>query len=220
MKITKEGFAVLENDSHISKWIEQSGQLSHDTNMLPLLDPYIHKGFTVIDVGSFVGDHTKYYVDRVGRTGSVYAFEPNLPAFECLEYNMKGYPNVATFNKGLSDKKHSISIAQNVNVGASHAVEGNDVECITLDSLKLKECHFIKMDCEGMELKALMGAEETIRKFKPVMLLEINRGALIKQGTSAEEVFLWLSSHGYSFRNIYAEQGLEDKQLDIICTPQ
>jgi FkbM family methyltransferase len=219
MKIVN-GIAILENDTHISKWVIQSGQLSHDTNMLPLLNQYIKKGDTVIDVGGYIGDHTKYYVDRVGREGSVYAFEPNLPAFECLQYNMRKYPNVGLFNKGLSDKKHSISIAQSDNVGASHAIEGNDVECITLDSIKLKQCHFIKMDCEGMELKALQGSKETITKFKPVMLLEINRGALIKQGTSAEEIFLWLTAYGYSFRNIYKEQGLEDKQLDIICIPQ
>jgi len=212
--------ALLENDSHISRWIEESGQLSHDTNMLPLLDPYIHKGFTVIDVGSFVGDHTEYYVNRVGREGKVYAFEPNERAFECLKFNMSEYPNVGCFRMGVSDSKHTISIAQSDNVGASHAIEGNDIQCVTIDGLKLKECHFIKMDCEGMELRALKGAEKTIANFRPTMLLEINRGALERQGTSADEVFAWLNEHGYTYRNIYAEQGLEDDQLDILCLPK
>lgn len=214
------GIALISYDSHITQWVKMEGRLDHDRNLLPLLAPYIHKGFTVIDIGSYVGDHTKYYVNRVGREGRVYAFEPNPPAFECLEYNMAKYPNVLCLNMGASDKPHKIAIAQNDNVGASHAIDGDDVSCITIDSLSLSSCHFIKMDCEGMELRALKGAEKTIAKFRPVMLLEINRGALERQGTSADEVFAWLNDHGYTYRNIYAEQGLEDDQLDILCLPK
>lgn len=220
INVKGKAIAILSNDSHISRWIEETGELSHDKNLLPLLNPYINRGDTVVDVGAFCGDHTQYYVDRVGGEGTVYAFEPNLPAFNCLEFNMTNYLNVKLFNKGLSDKKHLISIAQSDNVGASHAVEGDDVECIALDSLKLKACHFIKMDCEGMELKALKGAQRTINKHRPFMLLEINRGALERQGTSADAVFEWLSDNRYFYRNIYAEQGLNDAQLDIICISQ
>jgi FkbM family methyltransferase len=187
---------------------------------LPLLNAYIHKGFTVVDVGAFCGDHTEYYVNRVGRTGKVYAFEPNPPAFECLEFNMAKYPNVACFNMGASDRKHTISIAQSNNVGASHAIEGDEVKCITIDSLGLTECNFIKMDCEGMEIKALDGAKSTIAKHRPTMLIEVNRGALKRQGVSAEALFMWLEVHGYTYRNIYANQGLTDEQLDIICIPK
>lgn len=220
MKILSNGVAVLENDSHISRWIEETGQLSHDQNLLPLLNAYIHKGFTVIDVGAFCGDHTDYYVQRVGREGRVYAFEPNAKAFECLEFNMSRYPNIWIYPMGASDKPHKIAISQNENVGASHAIDGDDVSCITIDSLSLSSCHFIKMDCEGMELRALKGAEKTITQFRPTMLIEINRCALERQGTSADEVFVWLNERGYSYRNIYAEQGLEDDQLDIICLPK
>lgn len=212
--------ALIEDDSHICEWIKMEGRLDHDQNCLPLLNAYIHKGFTVIDVGAFCGDHTEYYVNRVGREGKVFAFEPNERAFECLVFNMSKYPNVAPFCLGASDSKHTIGIAQNENAGASHAVEGNNVSCIPIDRLKLTECHFIKMDCEGMELRALNGARKTIAKFRPVMLLEINRGALERQGASAEEVFAWLAEHGYTYRNIYDNQGLTDSQLDIICLPK
>lgn len=222
MKITQlkgRSVATIENDTHISRWVLESGRLDHDQNTLPLLAPYIHKGFTVIDVGAFIGDHTEYYVNRVGRTGKVYAFEPNPPAFECLKYNMDRYPNVAVLNVGASDRPHGMALATDPNMGASHAVKGDAVKCITIDSLNLSECHFIKMDCEGMEIKALDGAKETIAKHRPTMLIEVNRGALVRQGASAEALFMWLDVHGYTYRNIYAGQGLEDEQLDIICIP-
>jgi FkbM family methyltransferase len=223
MKITQlkgRSVATIENDSHISRWIEESGRLDHDQNMLPFLNAYIHKGFTVVDVGAFCGDHTEYYVNRVGRTGKVYAFEPNPPAFECLEFNMAKYPNVAVLNVGASDKPHGIGLATDANMGASHAIEGDELKCITIDSLGLTECHFIKMDCEGMEIKALDGAKATIAKHRPTMLIEVNRGALKRQAVSAEALFMWLEVHGYRYRNIYDNQGITDEQLDIICIPK
>jgi FkbM family methyltransferase len=211
--------ALIEGDTHISRWVIESGRLDHDQNMLPLLNAYIHKGFTVVDVGAFIGDHTEYYVNRVGRTGKVYAFEPNPPAFECLKYNMDRYPNVAVLNVGASDRPHGMGLATAANMGASHAVEGDELKCITIDSLELAECHFIKMDCEGMEIKALDGAKGTIAKHRPTMLIEVNRGALARQGVSAEALFAWLEVHSYRYRNIYSNHGLTDEQLDIICFP-
>lgn len=223
MKITQlkgRSVATIENDTHISRWVLESGKLDHDQNTLPLLNPYIHKGFTVVDVGAFIGDHTEHYVNRVGRTGKVYAFEPNPPAFECLKYNMDRYPNVACLNFGASDKSHGMALATDPNMGASHAVDGNAVKCITIDSLELAECHFIKMDCEGMEIKALDGAKATIAKHRPTMLIEVNRGALKRQGASAEALFMWLDVHGYTYGNIYKGQGMTDEQLDILCIPK
>jgi FkbM family methyltransferase len=212
--------ALIEDDSHICEWIKQSGRLDHDQNCLPLLEPYIHKGQTVIDVGSFVADHTEFYRQRVGRTGKVYAFEPNPKAFECLKYNMADYPNVACFNVGISDKSETIGLVEDKNAGATYPTKGTQIPCITIDSLNLSECHFIKIDCEGYELKVLTGAKQTIEKYKPKMLIEINRGALVRQGITAFEVFAYLSSIGYEYRNIYAGQGLDDEQLDILCIPK
>ena len=210
---------LIETDSHICHWIIQEGRLDHDRNVLPLLDPYIHKGFTVVDVGSFVGDHTEYYAERVGRTGSVYAFEPNPIALECLEFNMKIHPNVAVLGVGASDHEHTISLSPQTNTGATYAIEGDEIKCITIDSLDLPECHFIKIDCEGMELSVLKGAENTVAKFRPTMLIEINNGALNRQSVSVSYVFGWLSSHGYTYRNIYAEQAMDGEQFDILCQP-
>jgi FkbM family methyltransferase len=211
--------ALIENDSHISKWVIQEGRLDHDQNTLPLLDAYVHRGFTVVDVGAFVGDHTIYYANRVGSRGSVYAFEPNPKAYECLKYNMKGRENVVCFKRGVSDSKHTIGLAQEVNAGATHAIADGDIQCVTLDSINLPNCHFIKMDCEGMELRALKGAELTIRKHRPTMLIEINQGALVRQGFDSLDIYNWLNDNGYRYRNIYDNQGLTDSQLDIICTP-
>src|SRR5688572_13750228 len=115
MIILGNGLAVIEGDTHVSHWVQESGRLDHDQNMLPVILPYIRPGDWVLDVGAFIGDHTIAYLDAV-REGTVLAFEPNPEAFRCLRWNCKKSIN---FNMGLSDKNEILDIKLNPNAGAS-----------------------------------------------------------------------------------------------------
>ena len=53
-----------------------------------------------------------------------------------------------------------------------HSFSERGVEHITIDSLNLHTCDYIKIDVEGAEILVLMGAIETIKKFKPVIMFE------------------------------------------------
>ena len=63
MKILPNGIAVIEGDSHISMWVEQSGRLDHDTYALPIILDHIPEGGIVVDGGAFIvleeGDQVK-----------------------------------------------------------------------------------------------------------------------------------------------------------------
>lgn len=218
MKILRNDIAVLEHDTHISRWVEQSGRLDHDQNMLPLLAPYIPKGGTVVDVGAFIGDHTEFYATAVGITGSVVAFEPNPSAYACLAHNMARHKHVTCINAGLSNRSHKITIHQALNAGASRPKDGGDISALPLDSISLASCDFIKMDCEGFEPYALHGAERTIRHHRPVMLIEVNPAALEEHGFTPSDIFTVLDAIGYSYRNVYAGQAMSGEQYDILCT--
>lgn len=214
MKIVN-GIAVIEGDTHISKWVEQSRRLDHDHNMLPLVLRHIVPSTVVIDIGAYIGDHTIAYVNA---GAVVYAFEPNPEAFECLRYNLGGAANL--YNIGLSDHDGEMAfLSPNENKGMGFLSEGNGVTVTTLDRQDLTPS-FIKIDVEGMEINVLRGAENTIKAYRPVMLIEINRPALERNNSSAEEIFEWLKNHHYSFENIYPGQSLDELQLDIICKPE
>ena len=218
MKLTKHGIAIIEEDTHICKWVKESGRLDHDQNMLPLIGKYLKEGDTVIDIGAYIGDHTIYYSKKVGPTGKVLAFEPNKEAFECLNYNLGQYNNTQCYNLAVGEKVGKISIDDScVNKGMAHIKEGNDIDVITLDLVSLTSLNFIKIDCEGFEIEVLKGAKNTINHFKPIMLIEINDATLNRYGKDRKEVFELLDSYGYSYSNIYKWQGLNDSQLDIIC---
>jgi FkbM family methyltransferase len=217
MKITKEGIAVLENDTHISKWVEESGRLDHDQNMLPLVLQYIKPGDTVVDCGAFIGDHTIAYLNKVGVKGFVYAFEANTEAWECLMCNLKEYRNCLLINRVVGEDSASYQVHVNPNAGASIISTGEAIQGCTIDDLSLSHCDFIKFDIEGFELKALKGALKTITHFHPALLIEINEGALALQKTLPYDIFEFMSGRDYVIRNIYPEQKMEGPQYDIIC---
>lgn len=216
MKITDKNIAILEDDTHISYWVEQSGRLDHDRYALPIILEHINPGNTVVDAGAFIGDHTIAYCDAVGPTGSVYAFEPNKKAYECLEYNCKTAKN---YNLGLSDKAETVYYSEDKNAGAGRIlrdIETSDqIKTITLDSLKLKALDFLKIDVEGYEVSVLKGAISTIKKYRPKMWIEINIGALEQQGKTAKDIENFLSKLNYNY-TAYPEVG---DQYDLLCIP-
>lgn len=211
--------ATIEGDTHIGKWAIESGRLDHDQNMLPLLKMYIPEGGVVVDVGAYIGDHTVFYAACVGPKGAVMALEPNPEAFECLKYNTSELPQVYAFNVAASDKPGTIGLAKDTNAGATHAVKDGEIQCSDIDSIGLRACHFMKFDCEGMEPQAIYGASQTIRKYRPTLLVEVNTAALARQGTSPEAIFALLDSLNYRYRNIYITQQMEGPQYDILCEP-
>lgn len=215
MKILPNGLAVIEGDTHISQWVVDSHKLDHDEYTLGIVLPFIEEGHWVVDAGAFIGDHTTAYLKRVGTDGKVFAFEPNPVAYNCLCHNC---PEAVTFNCGLSDKETVASYRPNQNAGAGHIEHSEgDIKLLTLDSLNLRHCHFLKVDVEGWEFEALMGAERTILANKPTMWVEVNQGSLERNQRTPDELLDLITNHfGYNVQAYPPERG---PQYDILCIP-
>lgn len=222
MKILPNGVAVIEGDTHISAWVQEQGTLAIAEIMLTPFRQYIPEGGTVIDVGASIGDHTVTYAEWVGKDGMVAAFEVNPRAYECLVRNTKDLPQVLPIKMGLSDTNSKALLVELDNSGASYLLYGgaeSEVSVAPLDSYEFANVDFIKIDIEGYEVKMLEGARETIEASRPVMLVEVNRGALERAGTSAERLFEVLAELGYSMDITDSRIQWSDPQYDIICLP-
>lgn len=217
MKISN-GIAVLENDTHISRWVEQHKSLIHNKSLEEQLRGRIKACDYVLEIGAFIGDNTAI-LEKLAE--NVISYEPNPMAYECLEYNFKDSSKVKTINKGFGKEIGTAKINLNENVGASFLEPDGDIEIITIDSLGYKlyedRLDWIIMDCEGMELDILEGGIKTILKYKPTMLIEVNRGALERYGKTPKDLYEFLTKNNYFFRNLYDNEGLEGEQLDILC---
>lgn len=147
-------------------------------------------GTTAIDVGAHIGTHSLILSDSVGERGRVIAFEPDLKLYselvENLELNEK--KNVTALRAGLGDEFSS----QEAWVPSAYI--------IPLDSLGLDNVSLIKIDVPGEEETILKGAEETLLKNRPFIVLEIsgNRpGQKARRRDRVENAVKWLQERGY-----------------------
>jgi hypothetical protein len=72
------------------------------------------------------------------------------------------------------------------------------IPVLRIDDLLLESCDLIHLDIEGFEGVALQGAKETIKKFKPIICLEIN-GLGKQYGWDENKIYNLLLSLNYKF---------------------
>lgn len=180
-------------------------------------------GMTVLDIGANIGAHCLPMAKRVGSSGRVIAIEPTDFAFSKLEANLALNPSLAssvTLKKMIlldptTPKPEHLYSSWSLtpggekhpkHVGTLHSSAA--AEGVTLDQLVeaqgLDRLDFIKLDVDGFECKVLRGATQTLKKFKPPMMIELCSYGLEEHGDSMDELLRILSSHGYQ---LYEENG-------------
>lgn len=133
----------------------------------------------------------------------VYTFEPDKALFAFLEHNAPE-PNIIPINSALGCSREPVRMeccrrdgsGRPVHEGLTHVAGDGDIPQVLLDDLKLSDCDLIYLDIEGYELNALKGAEETITKYRPVLVVEIN-GNGRHYGSDKQELRAWLKDRMY-----------------------
>jgi len=134
------------------------------------------KGKDFIDGGTYNGDSALIF--KYINPKTIHCFEPDKINFKLLEETkeLNGIINWECNRLGLGDKEEERTF-NNQSTGSTVSEQGKEkAKIITIDSYSHKnklDVGLIKLDIEGYEFKAIEGAEETIKKFKPVLILAI-----------------------------------------------
>jgi len=184
----------------------------------------ISKNKSFIDVGANIGISTLGF-RKLGFTNPIYLFEPNHFLYKnYLKQIKKKYKNIFINNLALNnkrerkklyiayykgrtlhflssfDKKYIINSIKITffNVKKKINIIKKDVMCEKFDTIKIKyPPDFIKLDTEGHDYNVLLGMKKTIKKHKPVFLIEFNLSIFNK-------ICLYLKSYRpyiYDFKN-------------------
>jgi hypothetical protein len=99
--------------------------------------------------------------------------------------------------------KMNMTVPDRKNQGCNYlgGAGGDEVEVTTLDAFCEKErlirVDLVKIDVEGSELALLKGAEQTIRRFRPVLMIEVNPSTLQRVGYESRDLIEAIGRYGY-----------------------
>ena len=180
-------------------WVNWSGD--YEQAQFNDVMPHISKWDVALDVGAHVGIWSTRLAERFKR---VIAFEPVPKHIECWKQNMSRFISehsewgnisiLETVALGHENGTATMKVPNTTNTGMAslvHEVFNQRtgarwvqpewetfpeivVETRTLDSYEFDQLDFIKIDVEWFELRVLQGAENTIKKHKPIIYIEMH----------------------------------------------
>lgn len=200
---------------HIGNHIFWRG--AHSADVLAYIRGHAPRSGVLIDAGANQGEITVMAAHHMSQ-GRVLAFEPVSANFARLRRNVKenDLTNVECINVGLSDMPGLFPIYTRgkawddgtVNRGLpslyasmQRPLKVEDVSVVRLDDVPelatLSRIDLIKIDVEGAELGLLKGARDTLIRFRPTLLIELNESTANAAGYSARELCDWVAGQGY-----------------------
>lgn len=170
-------------DSGISRELAIEG--THEPVFTQLLLQIVQEGMTVVDIGANIGYYALQVAERVGSKGHVIAFEPAPRAYALLRQNIEQnhLNNIHALPYAIGDFRGEMDFflyeQSNWNSFVKH---GTPIGKLSVAVYPLDEIlphlsgrvDLIRMDIEGYEVQAVRGMENTLRRHKPIVCLELH----------------------------------------------
>ena len=194
-----------------------------DRGGIAYVNSAIKPGQTVFDIGAHKAGYLYFMRKIVGNQGQVYAFEPQSILYSYIKKikELFHWNNVTIEHLALSDSSATVKlyipnnkVSKATSPGATivehkedpNIVATENVATETLDAYcnnhNLKPA-FLKMDVEGNELKVLKGGIETLKKYKPKILVEIEARHVGNEKVLETFTFMELMGYkGYILHNL------------------
>jgi FkbM family methyltransferase len=199
-----------------------------EPHMHDIFDKFIKKDSIVIECGCHIGSHT---IKMASLCEKIYGFEPMPATYNVLKKNIElnSITNAIIYEKGVSDNKGTTTFhwigdgdtgqcgLDNNPMGKPSWIKSTDetinVELITIDSLNLDKLDFMKIDVEGYEPLVIKGGFNTIKKCKPVIIMEVWKNHFGEVDINyTKELFKELLDIGYEVELVFGS--------DFLFTPK
>ena len=178
-----KGWNFPSIDSHFSPYVEEFPITTYQQLSIDIACQFVKKFETVVDVGANLGLHSVRFSKLFKE---VHSFEPSATNFECLTLNTITLKNIKLYNVGLGGNTttESLSIPSDSKNCGLHSIkdfknfEGSliteTINIFLLDEYNISP-DLIKIDTQGFELEILKGSINTLKKYSPVLIIEIEK---------------------------------------------
>lgn len=171
-----QGWWFPDMEDHFPKMIKKSiskgGPAEYQYQVRDRSLRYVKNNRVALDIGANVGLWSRSLVKHFDQ---VIAFEPVAMFRDCLSKNVVA-KNLTVRTEALGDRDQQVTmVLTEGNTGHTHIdpnAQGGETTVIRLDNLKLEKVDYIKIDCEGYEYRVLYGAQDTIRRCRPIVVVE------------------------------------------------
>lgn len=202
---------VIPTDEGISSELIIFG--SHEPINIEFISKKLKQGMTCLDVGANIGYYATFESKIVGDQGKVIAIEPSPINFRYLKHNLslQNKNNFEAYNIAAGNIEENLDFlifnkksnyCQVLRQGQDIPPETKVISVPTkqIDTL-LKEnpidkLDLLRMDIEGYEWEAIQGAKETIKKFNPMIKIEVHLSVIGSDIT--KKIFEFLKNNGYN----------------------
>ena len=135
-----------------------------DKNILPII-----KGIRFVDGGGYVGDTATEVIKNYPDFQKIYLIEPIVQHLEIAKRELGHIENIEFIPVGLSDTTSTVAFNEEKSFSTIYGKGDRNIKIDTIDNLIQEPIDYIKLDIEGAEQEAILGAKQCIKKHHPVL---------------------------------------------------
>ncbi|QHT59262.1 FkbM family methyltransferase [Paenibacillus lycopersici] len=204
-------------DEYITSVIQRTKQY-YEIIDLQKFSPYIPENAVIFDIGSNIGNHTVFFHKHCNPR-RIYAFEPASDNASLLKKNIieNGLANTVVYQTAVGSTPGRADLVKNIrNMGECKLVDNPNgaIEVVSINSLKLEEPDFVKIDVEGAELEVLRGMTDILASSSPVLWIEINDNFNEVDDLLGQFQYELIDKHHFNY--IYVKHGSRSNQLETL----
>jgi len=199
-----DAWYLPDGEKHLQEWMLkvnrlEGGRLNYQKHKYDAAIALCPNRRTAVDVGAHVG-LLSYWMAK--DFAHVESFEPVAAHRECFEANIDSV-NVFLHACALGEERGNIGMVTAPTSSGDSRVSGpGDIPMLKLDDFNLEDVDFLKLDLEGSELFALRGGEETIKRCRPVLMVEQKKGHAQRFGVGETAGVDYLHELGMTTRQV------------------
>ncbi|MEP6693954.1 MAG: FkbM family methyltransferase [Chloroflexota bacterium] len=223
---TPKGFSIYvqEEDASVGHHVKYD---LYEPNVTAVFRERLRPGMHVLDIGANIGYYTMLSASLVGPSGSVTAIEPNPESAKLLEASRRAnsFDNVTVLQVAAGREPallvlhgfYSNAMTSAVPENAAALINSTTVPSFRVDDLipRDRKIDFVKIDVEGAEYNALLGATELIKRFHPTIVSEFSPDTMPGiSGVDGRQYLRFLLDFGYKIAVIDVAGTLTDCGTD------